>query len=137
MHRPSNVDHKEVLVPLIDFLLNEVAKDQPLIWPMHPRAEKQLKEFQLWDTVFKHPNVVLLKPLGYHPMLKLNMGAKIMLTDSGGLQEECTILGTPCLTLRWNTERPITLRKYGGASVLVGNEIEKIRKAYHETLAWM
>ena len=135
MHRPSNVDHKEVLEPLIDFLLNEVAKDQPLLWPMHPRAEKQLKEFQLWDQVFKHPKVVLLKPLGYHPMLKLNMGAHIMLTDSGGLQEECTILGTPCLTLRWNTERPITLRKYGGASVLVGNEIEKIRKAYHETLA--
>jgi UDP-N-acetylglucosamine 2-epimerase (non-hydrolysing) len=134
MHRPSNVDHKEVLEPLIDFLLNEVAKDQPLIWPMHPRAEKQMKEFQLWDQVFKHPNVVLLKPLGYHPMLKLNMNAKIMLTDSGGLQEECTILGTPCLTLRWNTERPITLRKYGGASILVGNEIEKIRKAYNETL---
>ncbi len=135
MHRPSNVDHKEVLVPLIDFLLNEVANNQPLIWPMHPRAEKQLREFQLWNIVFNHPNVVLLNPLGYHPMLKLNMGANIMLTDSGGLQEECTILGTPCLTLRWNTERPITLRKYGGASVLVGNEIEKIRKAYHETLA--
>jgi UDP-N-acetylglucosamine 2-epimerase (non-hydrolysing) len=134
MHRPSNVDHKEVLEPLIDFLLNEVAKEQPLIWPMHPRAEKQLKEFQLWDTVFKHPNIILLKPLGYHPMLKLNMGAKIMLTDSGGLQEECTILGTPCLTLRWNTERPITLRKYGGASMLVGNKIEKIRAAYHEML---
>jgi len=68
-------------------------------------------------------------------MLKMNMGARILLTDSGGLQEECTVLGTPCLTLRWNTERPITLREYGGASVLVGNEIEKIRSAYHETLA--
>ena len=135
MHRPSNVDQKEVLEPLIDFLLNEVARDNPLIWPVHPRAEKQLKEFNLWNDVFEHPNVILLKPLGYHQMLKLNMGANIMLTDSGGLQEECTILGTPCLTLRWNTERPITLREYGGASVLVGNEIDKIRKAYRETLA--
>jgi UDP-N-acetylglucosamine 2-epimerase (non-hydrolysing) len=135
MHRPSNVDHKEVLEPLINFLLDEVASDSPLIWPVHPRAEKQLKAFDLWDKVYNHPNMILLQPVGYHEMLKMNMGARILLTDSGGLQEECTVLGTPCLTLRWNTERPITLRKHGGVSVLVGNEIEKIRKAYHETLA--
>ena len=63
------------------------------------------------------------------------MDATIMLTDSGGLQEECTILGTPCLTLRWNTERPITLKEHGGASVLVGNNVERIRKEYKETLS--
>jgi UDP-N-acetylglucosamine 2-epimerase (non-hydrolysing) len=67
-------------------------------------------------------------------MLKLNMQATIMLTDSGGLQEECTVLGTPCLTMRWNTERPITLREHGGASVLVGNNIERIRKEFLGTL---
>ena len=67
-----------------------------------------------------------MHPLGYHDMLKTNMEAKIMLTDSGDLQEECTVLGTPCLTLRWNTERSITLREHGGASVLVGNNVERI-----------
>ena len=56
-------------------------------------------------------------------MLRLNMGARIVFTDSGGLQEECCVLGTPCLTLRWNTERPVTLREHGGVSVLVGNNL--------------
>ena len=69
-------------------------------------------------------------PLGYHEMLRLNMQATIMLTDSGGLQEECCVLGTPCLTLRWNTERPVTLKEYGGASVLVGNNVERIRNEF-------
>ena len=72
--------------------------------------------------------MILFEPLGYRDMLRLNMGARIMLTDSGGLQEECCVLGTPCLTLRWNTERPVTLRENGGVSVLVGNNIERIRK---------
>jgi UDP-N-acetylglucosamine 2-epimerase (non-hydrolysing) len=134
MHRPSNVDEQKILEPIIFFLLNEVAKDQVIIWPIHPRSQKQLKKFGLWDVVFKHPSLLLLHPLGYHNMLKLNMEARIMLTDSGGLQEECTVLGTPCLTLRWNTERPITLREYGGASVLVGNNIERIRAEYLNTL---
>jgi UDP-N-acetylglucosamine 2-epimerase (non-hydrolysing) len=75
-----------------------------------------------------------MHPLGYHDLLRLNMSARIMLTDSGGLQEESCVLGTPCLTLRWNTERPVTLREHGGASVLVGNNVEKIRKEYRETL---
>jgi UDP-N-acetylglucosamine 2-epimerase (non-hydrolysing) len=134
LHRPSNVDKKEVFEPIINFLTDEVAVDMPIIWPIHPRAEKQLKEFGLWEKVKNTANLILLYPLGYHEMLRLNMDATIMLTDSGGLQEECTILGTPCLTLRWNTERPITLREYGGASVLVGNNVERIRKEYHETL---
>ena len=65
-------------------------------------------------------------------MLKLNMGASIMLTDSGGLQEECTVLGTPCITMRWNTERPITLIEHGGTCHLSGNDIQLIEKTYHK-----
>jgi UDP-N-acetylglucosamine 2-epimerase (non-hydrolysing) len=134
LHRPSNVDPPEVFVPLIKFLLSEVTKGNPIIWAIHPRARKQLESLGLWENVVSHPSLILLEPVGYHEMIRLNMGAKIMLTDSGGLQEECCVLGTPCLTLRWNTERPVTLRKNGGASVLVGNNIERIRYEYHHTL---
>jgi UDP-N-acetylglucosamine 2-epimerase (non-hydrolysing) len=135
LHRPSNVDSEKVLTPIIEFLINEVTNNQMLVWPIHPRARKQLKILGLWDRVINHPSVILLEPLGYNEMLRLNMGASIILTDSGGLQEECCILGTPCLTLRWNTERPITLRENGGVSVLVGNNIERIRKEYFHTLS--
>ena len=133
MHRPSNVDQPEILKPLVEFLTGEVAGDMPLLWPIHPRARKQLELFGLWE--FVREKIILLNPLGYHDMLRLNMGARLMLTDSGGLQEECCVLGTPCLTLRWNTERPITLKEHGGASVLVGNDVPKVRRAYRETLA--
>ena len=134
LHRPSNVDEKEILTPIVNFLCDEVAEDMPLIWTVHPRTQKQLKSFGLWDKVTSAENIILLHPLSYHEMLRLNMDAKIMLTDSGGLQEECTVLGTPCITLRWNTERPITLRQHGGASVIVGNNIKRIREEYQKTL---
>ncbi len=134
LHRPSNVDKKEIFEPIINFLLDEVTADMPIFWPMHPRAKKKLEEFGLWEKIVNNKNMILLHPLGYHDMLRLNMGAKVVLTDSGGLQEECTVLGTPCLTLRWNTERPVTLREYGGASVLVGNNVERIREEYNNTL---
>lgn len=134
MHRPSNVDNPEILSAIISFLVGEVASDMPLLWPIHPRTSKHLKEFGLWKQVVSCKKLILLHPLGYHNLLRLNMGARVMLTDSGGLQEECCVLGTPCLTLRWNTERPITLKENGGASVLVGNDVEKIRQEYRNCL---
>ena len=130
MHRPSNVDQAETLVPAVRFFLDEVSKEYPIVWAIHPRAQKMLKEFGLWEEVVANPNMVLVKPLGYHAMLRLNMGARLFMTDSGGLQEECCVLGTPCLTMRWNTERPITLMENGGASILVGNAVGKMRDAY-------
>ena len=134
LHRPSNVDEKDILEPIIDFLTTEVAGDMPMIWPIHPRTQKMLQQFNIWNKVVACPQLVLLHPIGYHEMLKLNMNSTIMLTDSGGLQEECCVLGTPCLTLRWNTERPVTLKEHGGASVLVGNNIKRIREEYHIAL---
>ena len=134
MHRPSNVDEKQILEPLFNFLNDQVAYDMPLIWPIHPRSQKRLQEFGLWEKALNSERLILLHPVGYHEMLRLNMDARLMLNDSGGLQEECCVLGTPCLTLRWNTERPVTLREHGGASVLVGNNIERIQKEYQDTL---
>ena len=84
----------------------------------------------------QYKNLLLLNPLGYHEMLRLNMSAYLMLTDSGGLQEECCVLGTPCLTLRWNTERPVTLKEHGGTCMLVGNNIDRIRNEYKNALAY-
>ena len=134
MHRPSNVDDKQTLSNIVGFLTDKVAAKLNLIWTLHPRTEKQLELFGLMDKVKQTEQLVLLEPLGYHQMLRLNMESQIILTDSGGLQEECCILGTPCLTLRWNTERPITLRENGGVSVLVGNDIEKISKEFDDTI---
>jgi UDP-N-acetylglucosamine 2-epimerase (non-hydrolysing) len=135
LHRPSNVDQKEVLEPIVRFLAGEVTRDMSIIWPLHPRTRKQLQNFGLFEMITGNSNIILLEPIGYIDMLRLNMSARVVLTDSGGLQEECTVLGTPCLTLRWNTERPVTLREHGGASVLVGNNVERIRAEYQNTLA--
>jgi UDP-N-acetylglucosamine 2-epimerase (non-hydrolysing) len=77
-----------------------------------------------------HPDIFLLEPLGYLDMLRINTTASLILTDSGGLQEESTVLQVPCLTMRWNTERPVTLKEHGGASSLVGNDVNKIREQY-------
>ena len=130
LHRPSNVDRRDVLAPLMRYVMREIAAEMPVVWPIHPRTKKQLEIFGLWEEVIACDGLVLLQPVGYREMLRLTMGAAVMLTDSGGLQEECCVLGTPCLTLRATTERPVTLREHGGTSVLVGNSVERMREAY-------
>jgi UDP-N-acetylglucosamine 2-epimerase (non-hydrolysing) len=133
LHRPSNVDQKEVITDLINFIIEKVSSELKIIWPIHPRTLKNLEKFDLLNSLTNNENIILTSPLGYHEMLRLNLGAKLFLTDSGGLQEECTVVGTPCLTLRWNTERPITLKENGGASILVGNNIDRITEEYNKT----
>ena len=133
MHRPSNVDDPGTLAELVGVLL-ELAETAPLIFPIHPRTKLRLEEFDLWDRFVGHPRVLPLKPLAYREMLRLTLEARVVLTDSGGLQEETTVLGVPCLTLRWNTERPVTLIENGGTSQLVGNSPARIRDAFQMAL---
>lgn len=134
MHRPSNVDDKQIFESIVDWIINEASIKIPMIWPIHPRTIKQAQKFDLWEKLIDCQNLLLLHPIGYLEMLNLNMNAKLMLTDSGGLQEECCVLGTPFLTLRWNTERPITLMKFGGSGYLVGNNIENIKQDFDKIL---
>ncbi len=126
LHRPSNVDYKNVLENIIIFLLKEISSIVPVVFPIHPRTINNLKTFGLQEIISNYPNFILLEPLRYHEMLNLNMNAKAVITDSGGLQEECTVLGTPCFTMRPNTERPVTLREHGGLSILVADRLNDI-----------
>tara|TARA_B100000579_G_C22836712_1_gene859231 strand:- start:73 stop:1212 length:1140 start_codon:yes stop_codon:yes gene_type:complete len=129
LHRPFNVDDKNILGNLVEFFVDELSNKFTVLWPLHPRTHKMLKDYNLLSKLSQNDSINLLHPLNYHEFLKLNMISKLVITDSGGLQEECTVLKTPCITLRPNTERPITLTKNGGASILVGNDIKKIKIA--------
>jgi UDP-N-acetylglucosamine 2-epimerase (non-hydrolysing) len=108
LHRPSNVDEKGNLSRVMDYMTS-LAKKMPVVFPMHPRTQKMLNQYQI--SLNGQPNLKILEPVGYHDSLFLAENAKFVLTDSGGLQEESTFLKTPCLTLRPNTERPITIER--------------------------
>jgi UDP-N-acetylglucosamine 2-epimerase (non-hydrolysing) len=125
LHRPSNVDDKETLAGIIN-ALTAVAEKLPVIFPVHPRTRGRIDEFGL-DTRIATTSIRLIEPLGYVDFLHLYSGARLVLTDSGGIQEETTVLGIPCLTLRHNTERPITIEM--GTNVLVGTDPERIKTA--------
>jgi UDP-N-acetylglucosamine 2-epimerase (non-hydrolysing) len=131
LHRPSNVDDPMVLAKLLD-VLEVVLADQPLIFPVHPRTRQKLAQFGLAARVAAQPRLRLVEPFGYLDFLKLMAHARVVLTDSGGIQEETTILGVPCLTLRENTERPVTVEL--GTNRLVGQQPERILAAYREVM---
>lgn len=135
LHRPSNVDNNVNLAPLVDFIINTAAERLKIVWPLHPRTGEKLKVSGLLAKLARHRNIQILNPVSYREALKLNASAKVVLTDSGGLQEECTVLGTPCITLRYNTERPVTLRENGGTSVLAGNNVDKIAEEFLKSLS--
>ena len=124
LHRPSNVDNKENFIKILN-AVQTIKKDYPIIFPIHPRSKKMIDEFGLQSLV---DGVKLVEPLGYLAFLNLMSKAKLVLTDSGGIQEETTYLGIPCLTIRENTERPVTVEI--GTNRLVGVETKDILGAY-------
>jgi UDP-N-acetylglucosamine 2-epimerase (non-hydrolysing) len=129
LHRPGNVDDPKILAGLLEALAT-IAKELPIIFPIHPRTKKMAEQFGLdhyLNTGDKIEGIWCTEPLGYLEFLHLNMNAKLVLTDSGGLQEETTVLGVPCVTIRPNTERPITCTE--GTNVLVGNDPQKVLDA--------
>lgn len=131
LHRPSNVDAEETLRPLLA-VLREVSEKLPLIFTLHPRTRSNIDRFGLSNLLVSE-RIVALPPQGYREMLGLMSGARLVLTDSGGLQEETTALGVPCLTLRENTERPITVEQ--GTNTMVGRDRAAIVDSVNEILA--
>lgn len=131
LHRPSNVDNRDTLASILG-VLGEIALQLPLIFALHPRTRANIERFGLGQLV-ESPHLILLPPQGYLEMLGLMTGARLVLTDSGGLQEETTALGVPCLTIRENTERPITVEQ--GTNTMVGRDTTAIRKQTDEILA--
>jgi UDP-N-acetylglucosamine 2-epimerase (non-hydrolysing) len=129
LHRPANVDNRKSLEGLIE-ALEFVQNDVTVVFPAHPRTRAKFEEFGMGSRLAAMSNLRILDPIGYLDFLKLIASARVVLTDSGGIQEETTILKVPCLTLRENTERPITLEV--GSNQLVGVDPAKIIAAYRE-----
>jgi UDP-N-acetylglucosamine 2-epimerase (non-hydrolysing) len=131
LHRPANVDHAEALSALLG-AMQSVSRRLRLVWPLHPRTRANIERFGLSDMISRM-RVALLPPQGYLEMLGLMAGAKVVLTDSGGIQEETTALGVPCLTLRESTERPITVEQ--GTNTVVGRDTALILGCADDILA--
>jgi UDP-N-acetylglucosamine 2-epimerase (non-hydrolysing) len=123
LHRPSNVDDPRTLSRLLAALV-EIGRKLPVVFPVHPRTRKALEQSGLWAVAEVEKGLRLTEPMGYLELLALTSRARVVLTDSGGLQEETTALGVPCLTLRDTTERPITVTE--GTNALVGTDPRRI-----------
>jgi UDP-N-acetylglucosamine 2-epimerase (non-hydrolysing) len=130
LHRPSNVDDPNILRTLLE-TVEEIGREVPVLFPIHPRTREKIERFGFTELV-RPPAVLLLPPLGYLEMLGLMKSARLVLTDSGGIQEETTALGVPCITLRDTTERPITSEQ--GTNTVVGQNRERILAVFHDIL---
>ena len=123
LHRPSNVDHPQQLASILN-ALERIQTRVRLVFPIHPRTRKMMIDLGLMERVVQMRELMLIDPVGYKDFLQLERNALMVLTDSGGIQEETTVFGVPCLTLRENTERPVTIER--GTNVLVGLNEERI-----------
>ena len=131
LHRPSNVDDPAVLRGLLEVLAS-VSKRTPLLFPIHPRTKACIESAGL-DAILENAAIIAIPPQGYLEMLGLMKDAQVVLTDSGGIQEETTALGVPCITLRDNTERPITVEQ--GTNTIVGTDPDKIMACYEDVVS--
>jgi UDP-N-acetylglucosamine 2-epimerase (non-hydrolysing) len=129
-HRPANVDSKESLEKLVHLIV-ETSKQLKVVFPIHPRTRKKIKEFGL-DELLNNQDVTLVDPLGYFEFMKLVKTCRAVITDSGGIQEESTFLGVPCLTVRPNTERPVTVTV--GTNTLLPLDVEEILRYLRKIL---
>lgn len=129
LHRPSNVDSKEFLNSLIS-LFETLANDRKIIFPIHPRTKKNLQE--IGYNLNQNENIILTDPIGYIDFLSLTKNAELIITDSGGIQEESTYLKVQCLTVRNNTERPVTVEV--GTNQLIGTNLKKVERAAVEII---
>ncbi len=130
LHRPSNVDSKEQLTKLIG-MLERLSEKRKVIFPIHPRTRKNLSDYNLLND--NNDNLILTDPIGYIDFLTLTKNAELILTDSGGIQEESTYLGVQCITLRTSTERPITVEV--GTNQLLGNDLNKAEQTALDILS--
>ncbi len=131
LHRPSNVDDPAVLGRILETVV-EICQKVPVVFPIHPRTRRQASVAGLGNRLEKTPGLIVTDPLGYLEFLSLTSQARLVLTDSGGLQEESTVLGIPCLTLRENTERPVTISQ--GTNRLCGTDPEVISREARRAL---
>lgn len=131
LHRPANVDDPKILDGILD-AVNNIQEQLPIIFPIHPRTRTRLMESRLLHRLQEMRNVTIIEPMGYLEFLGLMAQARILMTDSGGIQEEATILGVPCVTLRENTERPVTLTQ--GTNRLGGRRPAQILEVVREVL---
>jgi UDP-N-acetylglucosamine 2-epimerase (non-hydrolysing) len=131
LHRPSNVDRPEQLRRVVD-MLRALGERLPVVFPVHPRTRERLRTAGLLATLSEAPGVRLLEPLGYRESLGIMAGARLVLTDSGGVQEETSYLQIPCLTLRPNTERPVTTTL--GTNTVIGEDTDKVLPLVEEML---
>ncbi|MGB5639822.1 MAG: UDP-N-acetylglucosamine 2-epimerase (non-hydrolyzing) [Sedimenticolaceae bacterium] len=131
LHRPSNVDDPLVLRRLLETLA-DISERLPLVFPIHPRTRARIADAGL-SPLLEQSRIGLTEPLGYLQLLGLMSEARVVLTDSGGLQEETTALGIPCITLRENTERPVTVSQ--GTNTIVGTNVKKIRACFDDIMA--
>ena len=131
LHRPSNVDDPVIFSRILT-ALEVISKDMPIVFPIHPRTRKNLEAFNLTRRLESASNLHLIDPAGYLDFLKLMSHARLVLTDSGGIQQETTILKVPCITLRENTENPITVEV--GTNQIAGTTPDRILSAYRKAL---